>query len=479
LNNFGYSTALAAQTLWDSSRRLVYPGLRLGITGLSRSGKTVFTTALIHNLMHHGDLPAFHATAKNTIRRVRLAPQPHVTIPRFPFEDHLNTLCRTRMWPPSTNRISEIRLEIEYENASGWSLNPGYLAVDIVDYPGEWLLDLTLLEKDYRAWSFDVMEAARLPARQRLAAPWLKAVAAVLPRDPADEARAAELCELFKQYLMRLRDGPESVATTPPGRFLMPGDLAGSPALTFFPMDLNSDEPVAESSFAALMQKRFDAYKDHVVKPFFRDHFQRVDRQIVLVDVLAALDGGPTALAELEAALDNVLLAFRIGRRSLFSTLFSPRADKVLFAATKADHLHHESHNRLNAVLRLLVHRAIRRGEASGAGIGTLALASVRATSEKIVTDGGEVLKAVAGVPEAGEQVGDRLFDGETEAVIFPGDLPERPETVFSGAVPPGSLRFPRFRPPAMPPDLPVNAWVPPNIRLDRALEFLIGDYLA
>jgi predicted YcjX-like family ATPase len=37
-----------------------------------------------------------------------------------------------------------------------------------------------------------------------------------------------------------------------------------------------------------------------VVRPFFRDHFQRIDRQIVLVDVLAAIDAGPAALGELE-----------------------------------------------------------------------------------------------------------------------------------------------------------------------------------
>ena len=36
------------------------------------------------------------------------------------------------------------------------------------------------------------------------------------------------------------------------------------------------------------MERRFEAYKTRVVRPFFRDHFQRIDRQIVLVDVLAA-----------------------------------------------------------------------------------------------------------------------------------------------------------------------------------------------
>jgi hypothetical protein len=215
------------------------------------------------------------------------------------------------------------------------------------------------------------------------------------------------------------------------------------------------------------------------VRPFFRDHFQRIDRQIVLVDVLAAVDAGPAALAELEEALDQVLLAFRVGRGGYLTHLFSPRADRVLFAATKADHVHHTSHDRLEALLRFLVARAVRRTEAAGARVGTVALASVRATRETTVREGWETLAAVAGTPEAGERVGDELFDGEAEAAVFPGELPERAEAVLEGAVPPGSLRFPRFRPPKVSRDALGRPGRLPHIRLDRALEFLIGDYLA
>ena len=50
----------------------------------------------------------------------------------------------------------------------------GKLSVDIVDYPGEWLLDLPLLGKSYAEFSRDAFEMAALPVRselsQRLAA---------------------------------------------------------------------------------------------------------------------------------------------------------------------------------------------------------------------------------------------------------------------------------------------------------------------
>lgn len=470
---------LAAQSLWEASSQLVQPSLRLGVTGLARSGKTVFTAALVHHLMEGTSLPAFRASAEGRLRRARLAHQPDDDVPRFPYEEHLASLVEARRWPRSTTRINEMRVDIEFERASGWRTGPAILALDIVDYPGEWLLDLALIDASYAEWSRQTMEAGRRPDRAAVAVSWHDSLCALDPAGPADEVLAQQASEVFKTYLAALRAGPEAVATTPPGRFLMPGDLDGSPALTFAPLDLQPGAPIAPKTLAGLMERRFEAYKTHVVKPFFREHFQRIDRQIVLVDVLAAVDAGPAALAELEEALDRVLMTFRAGRNTFLSSLFAPRADRVLFAATKADHVHHTSHDRLDALLRALVGRAVRRTETAGARVGTVALASVRATRETTVREGGQTLRAVAGTPEAGETVGGETFDGETEAAIFPGELPKDPQAVLAGAVPPGSFRFPRFRPPKLAPDAAGRSARLPHIRLDRALEFLLGDRLS
>ena len=168
----------------------------------------------------------------------------------------------------------------------------------------------------------------------------------------------------------------------PPGRFLMPGDLAGSPALTFAPLDVPADGTAPDGSLWAMMRRRYEAYKDVVVRPFFRDHFARLDRQIVLVDALAAFNAGPEALHDLEAALAGILDCFRIGRSTLLSALFRPRIDRILFAATKADHLHHTSHDRLEAILRRMVAKPPASAEVAGAAIDVVALAAVRATRE-------------------------------------------------------------------------------------------------
>jgi hypothetical protein len=469
----------AALALGDSLLGLARPRLRLGVTGLSRSGKTVFTTALIQNLIEGAKLPVLKASAEGRIARVRLVPQPDPDVPRFPYEAHRAALAGPdRRWPDSTRRISELRVEIDYERAAGWFKGPATLTLDIVDYPGEWLLDLALIGQDYKAWSAQAVGDARKAHRRAAAASWLADLDGRDPDGPADEMAAEAASDLFKAYLAALRADPEAVAVTPPGRFLMPGDLEGSPALTFAPLVLPHDAEPRPGTLAGLMAERFEAYKRVVVTPFFRDYFARLDRQIVLVDALAALDAGAPALADLETALGQALAAFQVGRNSWLSSLFAPRIERVLFAATKADHLHHGSHDRLAAVMSHLVARAASRAQGAGARVEAMAFAAVRATREVRIREGREDLPAIAGVPEAGETVGGEVFDGVAEAAIYPGELPERPEAIFaSGAA--WQIRAPRFRPPLVEPDAGGRLRPPPQIRLDRALEFLIGDRLA
>ena len=90
------------------------PSVRLGVTGLSRAGKTVFITALVHNLLHGGRLPLFEARASGRLTEARLMPQPDDDVPRFDYEAHVADLVDSRTWPNSTRRISELRITIDY-----------------------------------------------------------------------------------------------------------------------------------------------------------------------------------------------------------------------------------------------------------------------------------------------------------------------------------------------------------------------------
>ncbi|MBO6719589.1 MAG: YcjX family protein [Rhizobiaceae bacterium] len=475
---------IALDTVAGRAANLFSPSIRLGVTGLSRAGKTVFISAFVHNLIHGGRLPMFEAQKSGRIARAYLQHQPDDDVPRFQYEDHIAALVDDRVWPESTRAISELRLTIEFESASGWNrmFSAGRLSIDIVDYPGEWLLDLPLLGKSYDEFSHDAFEMADLPVRSELSKHWREMSASVDGDAPADEMTARRLSEAFADYLRACKQDERALSTLPPGRFLIPGDLEGSPALTFAPLP-PTDKAHKTGSLRAVMARRYESYKTHVVKPFFREHVTRLDRQIVLIDAMQAINAGPAALADLERALAEILGCFRPGRGSLFTDLFARRIDRILVAATKADHIHHAEHDKLQAIVRRLADRAIARADFSGASVDAVAMAAVRATREGSVKRGRDTLPVIIGVPMAGETIGGETFDGEAETAIFPGDLPEKPAQLFKAAEdasgPAHEIRFVRFRPPRLERTAEGVTLSLPHIRLDRALQFLLGDRLA
>src|SRR5260370_1311439 len=110
---------LSARALLDFGDHFFNPTVRLGVTGLSRAGKTVFITALIHGLTRGGRFPIFEPFATGRIARARLEPQPDDAVPRFDYENHVRTLIEERRWPNSTVDISELRLVINHHRRKG------------------------------------------------------------------------------------------------------------------------------------------------------------------------------------------------------------------------------------------------------------------------------------------------------------------------------------------------------------------------
>src|SRR5262245_37510513 len=459
------------------------PTIRLGVTGLARSGKTVFITALVRNLVAGGRLPFFAAMAEGRIGRAYLEPQPNDSVPRFAYEEYLAQFAKDPpQWPESTRRISQLRLSLEFAPVTGLrrALGTGRLNVDIVDYPGDWLIDLPVLELTFAEWSRRAVGEARVPSRMAAAKDWLALIATLDANATADEQLALTGAGLFTRYLMAAR-APDAELTAPgPGRFLLPGDLAGTPLLTFFPMPPADGASYRRGSLGAMLARRFESYKTHVVEPFFRDHFARLDRQIVLIDALSALNGGASAVAGLQRSLEAILKCFRPGANTWLSRILSRRVDRLLFAATKADHLHHSSHDRLEAILPAIADQAMARAAFAGADVKVMALAALRATREAEARQGRERLPCIVGVPLPGERLGAKTYDGQTEAALFPGDLPTDPASLIGpGAGRANAVHFLRFRPPRVTLEMPSGEEPAlPHIRLDRAIEFLLGDRL-
>ena len=298
-------------------------------------------------------------------------------------------------WPESTRTISTLRLSLRIAPAGIFSglTGPRTVHLDIVDYPGEWLLDLPLMSQDFEGWSEAAIATARTPARAPYSAGWLALLEATDPLKGLDEPTARTLAAAFTAYLSASREA--GLSTVAPGRFLMPGDLEGSPALTFSPLPKPARTP--SDSLWRAFERRFEAYKRVVVEPFFRNHFTRLDRQIVLMDVLGAIHDGPRAVEDLRTAMAEILTCFRPGQNSWLAPILGRRIDRILFAATKADYLHHTQHPQLAAIADALVKDARARALFSGAETRALSIASLRATVEQTINRDGREIGVVRG----------------------------------------------------------------------------------
>lgn len=440
--------------------------VRLGVTGLSRAGKTVFITSLVANLLDRGRMGQLLGAANGAVRAAYLQPQPDDTTPRFEYEAHLAALNADQPhWPQSTRTVSQLRVSLKVQPAGMLAGFSGLRTVhlDIVDYPGEWLLDLGLLEKTYAEWSAEVLAAI---APRDCAAEFL--AHRVDPTAAYDETVAQELAAAFTSYLHAARGAGFSDCT--PGRFILPGELEGSPVLTFAPM-IEPDNHKRGSMWRE-MQRRYEAYKKQVVRPFFRDHFAKIDRQVVLMDALGAIHYGPQAVEDMRNSMADILTAFKPGKVGFLASLFGVhRVERILFAATKADHLHHRQHPRLTAIVAAMLRGAKDRADFSGALTAAMSIAALRATVEETLEHDGKPLDCVRG----------SLLGNGKQAAFYPGELPDDPAKLLGPAREGADkwlgddYQIMSFAPARM--QLKPDQG-PPHIRLDKAAEFLIGDYL-
>ncbi|CDH04129.1 conserved hypothetical protein [Xenorhabdus bovienii str. oregonense] len=445
--------------------------LRLAVTGLSRSGKTAFITSLVSQLLHvHSGarLPLFSAVRDGRLLGVKRVPQRDFGVPRFVYDENIAALHDTPpYWPIPTQGVSEIRLALRYRSEDSllrYLKETSTLYLEIVDYPGEWLLDLPMLEQSYLAWSRQ-MNGMLKGERADWAQPWLELCQQCDPLAPADENLLATIAQAYTHYLHQSK--AQGLHFIQPGRFILPGDLAGAPALQFFPWpDING---IGESQLTkadkhtniGMLRERFAYYCDHIVKGFYKEHFLRFDRQIVLVDCLQPLNSGPPAFNDMRLALAQLMQSFHYGKRTLFRRLFSPCIDKLMFAASKADHVTADQHANLISLLQQLVQEAWQNAAFEGISMDCVGLASVQATESGIVLHDGEKIPAIKG---------NRLSDDKL-LTFFPGEVPQRlPNSDFWQKQ---GFNFESFRPKQVNVDTPL-----PHIRMDSAMEFLLGDKL-
>ncbi|KKZ10372.1 MAG: hypothetical protein TE42_10275 [Candidatus Synechococcus spongiarum SP3] len=450
--------------------------IRLGVTGLSRAGKTVFITSLVASLKNSKNMVELVAAREGRLKAVNLEPHPGGTVPRFPFEDHLRTMVSQDepAWPPGTKRLSKLRLSLRIQRKS-----PDWLGrleetvyLDIIDFPGEWLIDLTMMDKNFASWSVECLERITfegLDGREE-AVSYLKQLKRINTEANLNEEDAQSLARSFTAYLKALKTAGYSRCT--PGRFLQPGDLENAAVLTFAPL-YSRDKAVRKSIYKEF-ESRFEEYKKQMIQSFFENYLSKIDRQVVLVDVMAAIEAGPGPFEDQRKAMKDILSVFQPGQNLWLTRLFKgQKVEKILFAATKADHLHHSQHGKLSTYPDGVLRESVQRANDKGAKTRVMSIAALRVTEEHThtLTEDNVNYQGVCGWLPDKNGSRRRWF-------AYPGTLPDigallkearKGEKEWRD----GPQSFPKFRP-----EPRSREQTLPHIRLDKALEFLIGDLL-
>jgi len=456
----------------DALKRGLDQHLRLAVTGLSGAGKTAFVTGLLEQLLH-GDAqhqPFWQARRDGRIYGAQLAAQPDRTLPRFAYEQALAALLPTTddpaQWPPSTLSLSQIRTLLKVNPQHGWRAkftDQFELTIDILDYPGEWLLDLPLLTQSYQQWSEAQQQLQGVAPRTELSQSWHQAFIELANSDsPASDVAIAAVAAHYRTYLENCR--AHGLSLLQPGRALLPGDLAGAPVVDLMPWPAGLEQSAAPELWQAL-ETRYRDYREQVIKPFFKKYFRRFNRQVVLIDVLGALRNGHAALIDLQAALHALQDCFQYGDNSVLRRLLGARVEKVMLLATKADAVVADSYPALLTLLSELVlpwQNALRY---QAIPVQLDVVAALRSTEQGRDSQGKPLLRGL-----------ETDADGSLQQVTF------RPEPLPASIHEPTLAAYHWFTFEPYFPTTPASGYraghALPHVRMDRVLEFLLGDIL-
>jgi predicted YcjX-like family ATPase len=458
----------------DIVNRSIDQHITLAVTGLSRSGKTAFITSLVNQLLNEGNnsqLSFFNVVHQGRYIAAKRVPQKHLHIPRFEYDGALSALCQSpSKWPKPTNGISELRLAVRYQPKDSilkYATESATLYIDITDYPGEWLLDLPMLSQTFEEWSKQTTALLMQAPRNEHAKAFLDKLAEFDPFASVDEAVLAQLSQEYTDLLLLFRH-QLGLSVIQPGRFILPGELEDAPILQFFPfsgfdeIDSNEYQNAKDDCYIGMLRARYIEYKERVVRRFYKEHFVNFDRQIVLADCLTPLNKGPESFADLQNAIAMIMESFQYGQSSLFSRLFSPKIDRLLFAATKADHVTPEQHENLVSLLNKLVFQTKQTLSFDAIKMKTLAIASIKATKVGKSQYQGQNIPVIKG----------RQLSNDKMLTLFPGTVPASIPTLEYWQK--QAFNYIAFAPIE---SASIDECLP-HLRMDQMLQFLLGDKL-
>jgi len=422
---------------------------KIAITGLSKSGKTVFITSLIDQLLHQKKISL--VTTKYKPFTAILKP-PKASMQRFDYYSFSKSIKADSSWPNGTEKITSTILEFESKTRFALLGNSKF-RLELIDYPGEWILDIALLGIKYEQWSEDILSWMK-DLNEPLAEKYLDEISKLNDNSIPEEYEYLLHTKYFNM-LRYFKDNHYSNLT--PGRFLVPSDLMNDPILQFAPI------PKSSSKLHKLFKKRYKHYIKNIVKEIHLEHFKGFDKQIVLIDIVEALQNGSNCYEDMKKGLQNMLSLYDHKNKNFISQFLSSSINNVTFVATKTDLVASSQHNNYLALLNEMVEDIRRELDVSHIKTNTQVVASIKCTQTVMAKHNGKTLSCIRGI------------DSKTKAMveIYPGEMPSSFPAVDEWDI--DNYAFEEF----LPPDKQYKKNEAfDHIHMDRVIELIIGDLL-
>ena len=351
---------------------------RIAVTGFSRSGKTVFITSLIDQLLNHDTVRFFLGDGVSVVKPTLIAPRSKW--PQFDFaENRRNLSAREPKWPEKTRKITSATVDFEF---SHWRLARARLTV--FDIPGERFADCSMYRNDFREWSNKQIQwLGGLQNRPPAVDSFLTLINRRTDREPDETAVLSAykeaLASLYVDYHKHL--SPSVFVLNTEGEHIWDEDKGcrdllkrcDFPAVASRRKTGLDDGEFAPLSISILdrkweIERRFKAnyarYRRQIVEDVFAT-LARCDSLAVLIDVAHILQGGESVCDDADKFLRDILKALGPGKqwhhllRSLLPTrtLRGSPITEIAFIGTQIDRFHDQDHPQVRRLLDRLVQR--------------------------------------------------------------------------------------------------------------------------
>lgn len=420
--------------------------IKIAITGLSRSGKSVFITSLIDCLINSKNILNKKSSFQVTLQA------PKLSMKRFDYYHFSKQIKQEHIWCDSTSSISLALLKVRVKGSIPF-LGDEDFYIELIDYPGEWLLDLTLFSHTFTSWSNQTIQWLQKIDDSK-AKEYLAFIETINTKDTSI-ALETSLHVKYVELIKHLKKLHYSFLT--PGRFLVPADMKDDPILLFAPIFKTN------STLYKNYEKRFKTYVNDIVKGIHLDYFRGFDRQIMLVDVIAALQNGYTCYEDMSYALKSMLSVYSHAKGNFISRVINPSIENVVFVGTKADLVPSSSHNNYLSLLKDMTLPLKDKLESIDIKTSSHIVASVKCTQTIMSEKNGIKLPSLRGIDRKSGKI----------VEVYPGAMPS--------SFPPASnwdkslYMYEEFNPPKKEygADEPFE-----NIHIDKLILEIIGDML-